>query len=354
MKKQKANPEDLQILTSAVESASGGLIDFFIHYLDSGEKGGNTHGPIKQHEADRAKDDDHDLHHPGGPGPSPGPPGKTRKRGAKAMNDFSRKVPLGRTGMMVSRLGIGSAYGVSETACRKAFEAGVNYFFWGSVRTPGMALAIRRIAARQRDDLIVVLECYGRNPRMMRWSVERGLRRLGIDRADILLLGWHDSPPGPHVLETAERLKDEGKFRFLGISSHQRPLFRGFLADGRYDVFHIRYNAAHRGAQTDIFPHLPAEGEPGIVSFTNTRWGDLLNGKKMPPGMKPLTATDCYRFALSSGHVHTAICGPENDREMDEALAVLQSAPLEEGERERIHAIGDHVHGISSFMSLVT
>jgi hypothetical protein len=39
---------------------------------------------------------------------------------------------------------------------------------------------------------------------------------------------------------------------------------------------------------------------------------------------------------------------------MDEALAVLQSAPLEEGERERIHAIGDHVHGISSFMSLVT
>ena len=45
------------------------------------------------------------------------------------MRDFSQKVNLGRTGLSVSRLGIGSAYGVSYTACRKAFDLGVNYFF---------------------------------------------------------------------------------------------------------------------------------------------------------------------------------------------------------------------------------
>ena len=173
------------------------------------------------------------------------------------MSDFSGKVPLGRTGMMVSRLGIGSAYGVSETACRKAFDNGVNYFFWGSVRTPGMALAIRHIAERHREDLIVVLECYARNPWAIRRSVDAGLRSLDLDRADILLLGWHESPPGPRVLETTERLREQGKFRFLGISSHQRTLFPEFLQDGGYDVFHIRYNAAHPGAETDIFPHLP-------------------------------------------------------------------------------------------------
>ena len=84
------------------------------------------------------------------------------------MNDFSDRVPLGHTGMMVSRLGLGSAYGVSEKACMKAFDAGVNYFFWGSVRTPGMAQAIRGITNRRREDIVIVLQCYARYPRMVR------------------------------------------------------------------------------------------------------------------------------------------------------------------------------------------
>jgi len=270
------------------------------------------------------------------------------------MSVLSRKVPLGRTGMMVSRLGIGSAYGISEKACMTAFEAGVNYFFWGSVRTPGMALAVRRIAARKREDLIVVLECYARNPRTIRWSVERGLKSLGIDTADVLLLGWHDTPPDERVLEAAEALKARGRFRFLGISSHQRPLFRTFLHSGHYDIFHIRYNAAHRGAETDLFPFLPKSPGPGIVSFTNTRWGDLLQARKMPPGTPPPSAPDCYRFSLSNDHVHVAICGPGNDREMEEALEVLQSDPLGPEKLERMHRIGDHVHGLPSMMSRFT
>jgi len=272
------------------------------------------------------------------------------------MSEFSRKVPLGRTGVPVSRLGVGSAYGVSEAACLKAFDAGVNYFFWGSVRTPGMGLAIRRIAARgARDGLVVVLECYARGPRAVRWSVERGLKDLGIEFADVLLLGWHDTPPDARTLDAADALKERGRFRFLGISSHQRPLFREFLRSGRYDVFHLRYNAAHRGAETDVFPHLPGERKgPGIVSFTNTRWGDLLQARNMPPGTRPPSAADCYRFSLSNDHVHVALCGPASDLEMDEALRVLSSPPLDPEERARMQRIGDRVHGVSSWMSRLT
>ena len=267
---------------------------------------------------------------------------------------FSHKVPLGRTGILVSRLGIGSGYRVSEKACLKAFDAGVNYFFWGSVRTPGMALAVCRIAARKREALVVVLQCYARSPLAIRWSVERGLKNLGIDTADVLLLGWHDTPPGERVLDALNSLKERGLFRFLGISTHQRPLFREFLRTGRYDVFHIRYNAAHRGAETDIFPCLPVTGGPGIASFTNTRWGDLLTPGKMPAGTHPPTAVDCYRFSLSNDHVHTALCGPASDAEMDEALKVLRAVPLAPEERERMQRIGDHVHGTRSMMSLLT
>lgn len=270
------------------------------------------------------------------------------------MVDFSKMIPFGRTGLLVSRLGIGAAYGVSARACRRAFDAGVNYFFWGSVRTPGMALAVQEISRSNRESLVVVLQCYARRPGMIRRSVEKGLKKLGVEQVDVLLLGWYDTPPALSILDTVARIREEGLFRFLGISSHVRPLFRAYLDQGRYDVFHIRYNAAHRGAEQDIFPYLPAKDSPGIVSFTNTRWGDLLKAKRMPVGHVPLTAPECYRFSLSNPHVHVAICGPATDEEMESALTVLESAPMEGEELERVKRIGDHVHQTRSFMSLMT
>jgi predicted aldo/keto reductase-like oxidoreductase len=270
------------------------------------------------------------------------------------MSDFSQRVSLGPTGLQVSRIGVGSAYGVSERACRMAFDAGVNYFFWGSVRTPGMGKAIRDIARSQREELVVVLQCYARLPGWIPKSVEKGLCNLAIEQADILLLGWYDRPPSPRILSVVERLKEQGRFRFLAISSHQRPLFQQYLHDGRYDVFHVRYNAAHRGAEQEIFPYLPEQDAPGVVSFTNTRWGDLMNPKKMPSGMSPPTAPDCYRFVLSHPGVQVAICGPKNDDEMASGLTVLKGGPMGEEELVRMREIGDHVHGLSSAMSLLT
>lgn len=271
------------------------------------------------------------------------------------MSAFSTRVLLGRTGLTVSRIGVGSAYGVSERACRNAFDQGLNYFFWGSVRTAGMGAALREIGrGPDRDDLVVVLECYVRQPRLIPRSVERGLRALGLDRVDVLLLGWYDRQPAPRVLDAVSRLREKGLYRFLGISSHVRPLFQRYLEAGAYDLFHVRYNAAHRGAEREVFPFLPAEASPGVVSFTNTRWGDLLDPRKMPPGTPPLSAADCYRFALSNPHVHVAICGPKSDEEMVEGLSVLRSGPLDDAEMERARRIGDHVHGVSSFMSFFT
>lgn len=257
--------------------------------------------------------------------------------------DLTERVPLGETGILVSRLGIGSSYGVSRKACLEAFDAGVNYFFWGSTRTPGMALAIRDLTAGHREKLCVVLQVYARHPALLARSVRKGLGALRLDSVDVLLLGWHEKAPSPKILEAAEKERRKGTFRHLAISSHQRPLFRDFLAKNHYDIFHLRYNAAHRGAEQDIFPHLP-EGGPGIVAFTCLRWGDLLNPKRMPPGEPPLTAPDCYRFALSDPHVHVAITGPKRDEEVRQALGALRAGALDEEEMARVRAIGDYVH----------
>ena len=44
--------------------------------------------------------------------------------------DFKEQVPLGRTGLMVSRIGLASGYGVPAAAIEKAsHEYGINYLY---------------------------------------------------------------------------------------------------------------------------------------------------------------------------------------------------------------------------------
>ncbi len=134
----------------------------------------------------------------------------------------------------------------------------------------------------------------------MERSLARGLTQLGIEAADVLLLGWYNGPPGDRLLERAERMREKGMFRHLAVSGHRRRAFVGHAAEQRFSVLHIRYNAAHAGAETEVFPHLPAERRPGTVAYTATCWGALLKPRRMPPGEAPLRARDCYRFVLSN------------------------------------------------------
>jgi aryl-alcohol dehydrogenase-like predicted oxidoreductase len=131
--------------------------------------------------------------------------------------------------------------------------------------------------------------------------------------------------------------------RFLAMSGHQRSMFPRMAAAGQFDLFHVRYNAAHRGAEEDIFPHLQGDGRPRMVTYTATRWGQLLNPKKMPPGESVPAPSDCYRFALSNPAVDVCLCGPRNMDQMLEALPALDLGPLDEKDMERMGRIGDYV-----------
>ena len=96
-----------------------------------------------------------------------------------------------------------------------------------------------------------------------------------------------------------------------------------------------------------IFGKLEEQTSPAIVSYTATRWGQLLNHKKMPTGQKPLSASDCYRFVLSNPAVNVCMCGPKDISQMREALKSLEMGPLDEEEIDRVRRIGDHVHANS-------
>jgi len=243
---------------------------------------------------------------------------------------------LGRTGLSVGRMGIAASYGVPAAAVERAFDHGINYLYWGSMRRKAFGDAIRNLKA-QRDRLVLLVQSYSRIAGLVSWSVERALGKLGVEYADVLLLGLWNKPVSQAVLDAALRVRERGLVRHLGLSSHQRTLVAQLTAVGDYDVLHFRYNAAHPGAEHDIFPLLPAGNRPGMVAFTATSWGQLL---KAPEGERVPTAADCYRFVLTRPEVDVCLSGPKNAEQMEAALEALRRGPMDEDELAWMKRVG--------------
>jgi hypothetical protein len=101
--------------------------------------------------------------------------------------------------------------------------------------------------------------------------------------------------------------------------------------------------AAHPGAETDIFPSYEKR-RPLTVAYTATSWRKLL---KAPKGWDsaPMTAGDCYRFCLTSPHVDVTLCGPGSVEQLDDNLKALGNGPLTTDEEAWMRRFGAAVHG---------
>lgn len=252
--------------------------------------------------------------------------------------------------MTVGRLGLASSYGAPASAFERAFEHGCNYFYWGSLRRDGMGEAIRQLAGRHREKLVVVVQSYSRTGMFLERRIESGLCRLKLEYADVLLLGLHNSMPRAAVMEAALRLKERGPVRHVAVSAHHRPIFREFAQDVRFEELMVRYNAAHRGAETEVFPYLESPGltRPGLVTYTATRWGTLTDARYTPTGRRTPTAVDCYRFVLSNPNVDVCLTGPASAMEMETNLKALELGPLSDEEMQWMRVVGDHVHRLTA------
>jgi aryl-alcohol dehydrogenase-like predicted oxidoreductase len=263
--------------------------------------------------------------------------------------DFKERVPLGATGLMVSRIALAPGYSVPAAAIEKAFhEYGVNYFYISPLLNVGkMVQAIRNLGPGRGDELCIVLaRPMLRGFRLERF-VERWLTKLRLDRIDLLFQCMRKAP-SPKLTERVRGLVDSGKVRFVGMSSHNRPLVGKMVrgeARGPVDFFHVRYNAVHTGAEQDVFPHLPRENRPGIAIFTATCWGKLLKPKLMPAGERPPSAADCYRFVLSHRDVDVCLTAPATAAQMEDNLKALDAGPLNAEQMARIRRIGKHIYG---------
>lgn len=255
----------------------------------------------------------------------------------------------------VVRLGLATRgnTGLDRDAVLAAIDRGVNYLNWCG-HPDGLRKAIRELGPR-RGQVRIAVQLEARSGAAASRELAGFLGELGTDFLDVVTYyyveradEWAEIIAPGGAAEVLEEARRQGVVRAIGLTSHQRPLAAMIAATGRLDLLMIRYNAAHRGAENDVFPTTIQRNLP-VVAFTGLRWGELLRSTPDdPPGFVVPRAPEWYRFVLAHPAVSVALMAPDGPEELAENLSLLDHwrdlAPeeytilKEHGDRVRRHA----------------
>jgi predicted aldo/keto reductase-like oxidoreductase len=233
---------------------------------------------------------------------------------------------------------------------RTAVDRGINYLNWCG-RPDGLSRAVRELGAR-RESVALAVQLESATAAQAAGELDGMLAQLGTEYVDVVTYyyverehEWQTIIGSSGAHEAMLRARAMGKLRLLGVTSHQRPLAARMAQSGLLDLLMIRYNAAHCGAEREIFPITDRLGMP-VVAYTGVRWGALMQPTPDdPPGFVPPSAPDCYRFVLGCPSVAIALMAPHNRAELDENLRILDCwEPLPPHEYAALVAHGDRVH----------
>jgi aryl-alcohol dehydrogenase-like predicted oxidoreductase len=179
-----------------------------------------------------------------------------------------RKRPLGKTGLVVSELAIGTwglsgdAYGAvteadAETVLRRAIDIGFTLIDTADAYGGGKMERLCGQLAKEHPDLVIVTKGgIDRTidparkifaPATIRSAVERSCKRLGMDAIPVYLL-HNPTPDSLHMgdsVEAVETLKREGKIQHWGVAAGDEDVARVAIEKGA-EVIELAYNLQHQ------------------------------------------------------------------------------------------------------------
>ena len=281
---------------------------------------------------------------------------------------------LGRTGLQVSEIGLGTVelgldYGVpvdgehlrppEERAAHllnRALDLGVNFIdtaraYGASEEVIGRTLKGRREEYILASKLAPIRE-EGQSDRELREQVQasiaESLRMLQTDVIDLLQL--HHTPvdvvKSGRVLAAAREAQRSGAVRFVGASTYgeEAPL-AVLAADGGYDTLQVAYNLADRTLEEKVLPLAQQQGVGIIVRSVLLRGvlthryiylpNQLADLKSAIARLSSLVGREAgnlpemaYRFVLANPAVSTALVGTARIEELEAALAFADKGRL--------------------------
>jgi aryl-alcohol dehydrogenase-like predicted oxidoreductase len=317
---------------------------------------------------------------------------------------------FGRTGLRVSILGFGcgavgglmvrGAPADQERAVARALEAGVNYFDTAAMYGNGESEKnLGRVLAKLKPDVVVGTKVripsadFGSIDAAVAGSLEASLKRMGREQVDIFHLhnaittnGGGESLAARTVLDEVipafEKLRQQGKTRFLGITAVGDTAALHQVIDARaFDSAQVSYNmlnpsagsvlpAGYPAQDYDVmFDHTQAAGvgvvgirvlAGGALSGAATRHpiaspppdpigssanydGDLQRARRLLPlvqqghaGSLPEAAV---RFAIRHPAMGTILVGMATLAEFEQALAAVNKGPLSQAAMDSLAAI---------------
>jgi aryl-alcohol dehydrogenase-like predicted oxidoreductase len=307
---------------------------------------------------------------------------------------------FGRTGLQLSALGFGcGAVGgfmvrgdpaEQERTVAHAIAAGVNYFDTAVQYGDGQSEAnLGRILHKLKPADIVVgtkvrlqPEAFGRISNAVTVSIEGSLARLQRDHVDIFHLHNPITVTGggtalsvsqvlDDVVPAFERLRAQGKIRFLGLTAvGDTAALRQVIEARAFDSAQIVYNMLNPSAGEDLPPNYPAQDYGclfdataatgvGVVGIRVLAGGALSgSAERHPiagPAPAPIGSASSYdadverarrllplvadgfanslteaatRFALSHPAMGTILVGMATPQQFEHALAAVQNGPL--------------------------
>ena len=239
-------------------------------------------------------------------------------------------MKLGKTGMDVSRMGLGtwsigggSAWGGDhdlKTVVDTIVEApklGVNlidtapgYNFGNSEKILGMALQ-----KMNREDVKIITKCgvtwdqemkgdlfnkvngiqlyKNLNSDSIKREIEESLKRMGTDYVDVYMTHWQSIEgseyyvPIQKTMEVLNDLKAQGKIKAIGAANVDIKQIQEYLKHGELDIVQAKYSILDRGIEDEIIPCCRENGVT-IQAYSPLEMG-LLSGT-MPRDYKPVGA----------------------------------------------------------------
>ncbi|MFC1467768.1 aldo/keto reductase [Verrucomicrobiota bacterium] len=253
-----------------------------------------------------------------------------------------------RTGLKVPIVSMGVGRADNPALIRASLKAGVVHFdtAHGYQRGRSEEMLGEVLSKYPRDSFIISTKI---NPGKKRRGIftkeefleqlDISLERLHMDYVDILYLHSAknaDYALDPVYLDALETAKQEGKARFIGVSTHssEPEVINAAVDCGKYDVVLTAYNITQKHAK-ELQQAMKRAHDAGLgVVVMKTMCGR----KRRREGLE-VNALAAMKWALQPEYAHTAIPGYTTFDQMEENVSVLSDLKLTPDEIEDLKEI---------------